>query len=498
MFWRKKETRWLWFTWSIGTVLLVLVLLLFGFLFSRVLTAKDTIQGQLVDEGTNSLNRLLTVLYPLDTEWTKAFASLLSLVTEQWSTVVDELTLLKNMLLPFQEKSWSLFSFLQHYFPEHADIIHSFSLLEKDVSSLLGMEKEQTYLVVLQNTAEKRPNWWFFGSFALVTLSKWKIVDFTVSDSYHPGYNRPTTKILWPDWLEKFLPERDIYFIGANKVWFTYHDGPQITTLYEKSYPWKKIRGVIFLRTDMFSDLLPGFEEQLRRRQYINATVDLIRGEERRWKKDIYLASLEEYLAEHRGELLEAFWMKLPTLLQERKINLYLESVSGKMHTLLREYDLTTRFEDDHAYFRDSNIIFNKLDMFVEKKIRLTNSNNELLGSRSDDIVELPLLRSGHIYTFAIQYTLAVPESYHVLIRSLNETYGIELWQREEHILWVHHEWATRGNIYFPPYFSIIAITWDIASQRTFDTPFSHNAAYETHIWNNNSTNTIYVQVKVQ
>jgi hypothetical protein len=47
---------------------------------------------------------------------------------------------------------------LARYFPKHAELAHEFARLEEDVASLLGMEREQTYLIVLQNTAEKRPN----------------------------------------------------------------------------------------------------------------------------------------------------------------------------------------------------------------------------------------------------------------------------------------------------------------------------------------------------
>jgi hypothetical protein len=86
----------------------------------------------------------------------------------------------------------------------------------------------------------------------------------------------------------------------------------------------------------MFEKLLPGLREQLRTWQYMNATVDLRRGEERRGKKEYYLSSLEEYLSTHRLQLIQEFWLQLPVLLQEHKINIYLEQVSGTMHTLLR------------------------------------------------------------------------------------------------------------------------------------------------------------------
>ncbi len=467
-----------------------------GLFLYRLSTVSWSLSERLHTTQWMITNRLLALLYPLDPEWTKAFASLVGLLETQVDKETGTL-LLDNILMPLQEKNWPLYALLQKYFPHQAALFHQFSLLRDDLSSLLGMESPQTYLLVLQNTAEKRPNWGFFGSFALVTLSRGKVTEVTMSDSYHPWYNTPSAKLLWPEWLEQFLPERDIYFVWANKVWFTYHDGPHIKTLYEKSYPGKTIRWVVFLRTDMFTKLLPGFEQQLRRRQYVNATVDLIRGEERRWKKELYLWSLEEYLNEHRLTLAQQLWTQLPTILEEQQINIYLDNVSGKMHTLLRRSWLTTRFEENHVYFWDSNIVFNKLDRFIEKNIELLDEQDHVIWSWTWDIVHLPELSSGLIYRFVVAYTLAVPEAYHTFIRSMNEEYNIVLWQREEHILGVHHERATRGNVYFSPMFRILSIEWDISSQRTFSTPFSQNAAYETHIGENNQTNTVRIEVQV-
>ena len=223
-----------------------------------------------------------------------------------------------------------------------------------------------------------------------------------------------------------------------------------------------------------------------------------MRGEQRRGKKEYYLASLEEYINEHRATLLQEFWKQLPDLLAEHKINIYLDTVSGSMHTFLRTHKLTTRFEEQHAYFRDSNIVFNKLDTFVQKNITLTDGAGEEIGQRSGDIIQLPTLFPGNLYTFTIAYTLDVPTSYNDFIRSLNEQYGITLGQREEHILGTHHAWATRGNIYFPPSFDVLSLQGDLSSERTFTTPFSQNAAYETFIEKNKQTNTIRIQVMVE
>ncbi|MDP2669865.1 MAG: hypothetical protein Q8O99_02435 [bacterium] len=58
----------------------------------------------------------------------------------------------------------------------------------------------------------------------------------------------------------------------------------------------------------------------------------------------------------------------------------------------MRKSYLTTRFEEDHAYFRDSNISFNKSDRFVAKSINLYDADNVKLHARTSDIIQLPTL----------------------------------------------------------------------------------------------------------
>ena len=56
-----------------------------------------------------------------------------------------------------------------------------------DIYSLLGFDAPQTYIIVLQNAAEARPNGGFFGSFALLTLDAGRVSKLEIIDSYHPA-----------------------------------------------------------------------------------------------------------------------------------------------------------------------------------------------------------------------------------------------------------------------------------------------------------------------
>lgn len=367
---------------------------------------------------------------------------------------------------------------------------------QDDILSLLGNEEEQSYLVVLQNVAEKRPNGWFFGSFALIKVKGGIVSHLEILDSYLPWYDNPDTYITWPDWLYQFLPERQIYFVWANKVWFTYHDGPNIKTLYEKSYPWQQIRGVIFLRTDMFEEILPWFSEQLREWQFVNASIDLIRGEERRWKKELYLTSSQQYFQDNAWSLLQWMVSHLPALLNKRYINMYFEDVSWGFHTFLRKNHLTTRFEEYSLYSWNSNISFNKTDRFVEKSMQCKDSNGTIQLASQDDIIDIKNLQPWP-YSCLISYTLDIPAYYKNYISQLEKEYEIELWQRERHILWLQETRATRWVIFTPFHIDILSIQWETETSNIFDTPFAHGAMYTAKLTGNNDTQTVSLDLYV-
>lgn len=81
---------------------------------------------------------------------------------------------------------------------------------KSEIFELLGAETEQNYLVILQNTNEKRPNGGFFGSFAFVSFEGGHIKELEIIDAYYPNYIAYRTFLSAPDWSMSFLPERQI------------------------------------------------------------------------------------------------------------------------------------------------------------------------------------------------------------------------------------------------------------------------------------------------
>jgi hypothetical protein len=92
-------------------------------------------------------------------------------------------------------------------------LLQQLAAFDNDLHSLLGADGEETYLIVLQNSAEKRPNGGFFGSFGLIKIDAGRVTHLEIMDSYLPGYDKPGTAITGPSRLLNFLPEREIYFV---------------------------------------------------------------------------------------------------------------------------------------------------------------------------------------------------------------------------------------------------------------------------------------------
>lgn len=105
-----------------------------------------------------------------------------------------------------------------------------------EIFKLLGSDEAYNYLVVLQNSNEKRPNGGFFGSFAFIRVDAGRIQELEVIDAYYPNFVAPKSFVYAPAWANGFLDDRQIGFIAANKFGFTDMDGKNIKLLYEQIF----------------------------------------------------------------------------------------------------------------------------------------------------------------------------------------------------------------------------------------------------------------------
>lgn len=373
---------------------------------------------------------------------------------------------------------------------------------DEDIISLLWFPTAQTYLVVLQNTAESRPNGWFFWSFAVVKVFNAKITNVEIIDSYILDYEQRWVSLEWPEWLLKYLPHRDIHFVGANKTWFSYVDGDHIKRLYEKVYPGEEVRWVVFLRSDMFEQLIPEFREQMRHWQFTNAATDLIRWANKFGKKELYVDQASSIVTDNTKELLFGIVEQLPQLIRDRMINLYLTDVSfsdgssGGLEWRLRRNHLTTRFESNHMYVREANTSYNKVGNFVSKWVSIVWSDGVIYYDGPQDIVDVSALWPW-TFDITISYRLWVPDEYIKYITKLEKQYSIQLEDREKHILALTPTREARWLVHLGEQFDIVDIGWDILSGREFDTPIpTHSAGYMVQLLSNESQAVVKIRVE--
>ncbi len=375
----------------------------------------------------------------------------------------------------------------------------------EEVYALLWENFSYNYLIPLQNGNEKRPNWWFFGSFAFVTLSGWHIENLEVIDSYLADYIAPKSRLNLPEWYSKYFGEKQLWFVAGNKFWFTDMDWKNLKILYEKAFNVdyeedkvremysaqqrkllhdKYIKWVIFLDSNLLEELLPWFSDKMREWQFINASIDIIRGEERGNKKELYISEVLDYFFKNSTTLAKNLINNRDEVLDKRYIQIYLSDmfVSQEFRDMIARNNLNTRFEWWKIYARDVNIANNKSDDFLTKRLKLYSSTWALITSQQNEVLSLANLPVGE-YQLVIDYYFFVPESYRNFIRWLEQKYQIGITPREEGILVLspvnHYDWnperlwREKWMVYYPRNMEITSVGWDVENVNYFQSDFA-------------------------
>jgi len=445
-------------------------------------------------------------LYTLDTivqsymEWENIFKTKKSEIEEVRYYIINNQNYLSSLW--FQRYD-SLMRFLSDLY-DHRN----------EVYELLWENHSYNYLVPLQNWNEKRPNGWFFGSFAFVTLNWWHIENLEIVDSYLADYIAPKSRINLPTRYTKYFGEKQLWFVAGNKFWFTDMDWKNLKTLYEKAFNNdyeiikvkemysvdqrkllhdKEIKWVIFLNSDLLTELLPWFSDKMREWQFINASIDIIRGEVRWNKKELYINEVLDYFFKNSTIIAKNLINNRDEVLNKRYIQIYLSDmfVSKEFRDMISKNNLNTRFQWWKIYARDVNIANNKSDDFLTKWLKLYSSTWKLITSQENDILTLDGLPVGE-YQLVIDYYFFVPESYRNFISWLKKKYWIDITQREEGILVLspvnHHDWKpermwwNKWMVYYPWNMEIISVQWDVEDINYFQSDFSQWLNYTLRI----------------
>lgn len=509
---------------------LILLALAFCFFSLYAGVTKILFSPNKVDIFKNDLTQIATYFWPVDRQVSQKLLLLNDLlksyaqgenIFKEKSESVDELrkyiTNNKQYLanLGFQNYE-SLIKFL-------ADAYQ----YREEIYMLLWKDQPFNYLVLLQNGNEKRPNGGFFGSFAFVTIDGGHISNLEVIDSYLPEYIAPTTRIQLPTRFTDAFGESEAGFIAGNKFWFTDMDGKNIKLLYEKIFNQeydstrvsqmfspeqrellhnKYIKGIVFLDSELLRAILPWFLEKSRERQFVNASIDIIRGEEKSNKKEFYIKEVLEYFDQHKSTLAKNLINNWETILSKRYIQLYFSNITSPLQSFLINAQLQTPYSADNIYTWDINTAFNKSDAFIKKSVQLLLPQGNSISSTENDIINISQLLSGE-YRIQIDYDFNVPDYYINFIRQLEKKYKITLTPREEDILvlWaVQHtnkqiprRRETRGVLYIPTYIEITNVQGDAWAYREFSSDFSKGLIYRISTNQNNSTLQLLIDIKV-
>lgn len=419
------------------------------------------------------------------------------------------------------------------WFSNYDKLINLFSdlkIYQKEFFELLGKDQPFNYLVILQNTNEKRPNGWFFWSFAFITVDQWHIRNLEIVDSYYPDFIAYKTRIIAPAWTSPFLPDRKIGFIAGNKFWFSDIDGKNLKDLYELMFNetyemWKvektmqpdlynkllhqNIKGVIFIRSDLLENFFTSFKQKAQERQFLNASIDLIRKEVRGNKKELYIKQIKAYFDNQKWNIIKNVVNRFDEIANKQYITMYLSNVSTGFNAILNEHNLTNTFDQNYAYFWDTNTSYNKIDGFITKHIQINDEQGNMQIDSKSDIINIHDLKNGK-YTVNIYYKFEIPEYYPTFIQELEKKYEIQITDREMAILWLKsgvydepgqgkvRKWReTKSQIYFPQYIKIVNVTGDIYYQTPFYAPFANGLFYQIGSIENNTTKVIKINIEV-
>ena len=436
-------------------------------------------------------------LYTLDTivqsyvKWENIFKTKKPEIEEVWYYIINNQNYLSSLWFQRYE---SLMKFLSDLY-DHRE----------EAYKLLWENQPYNYLIPLQNGNEKRPNWWFFGSFAFVTISGWHIENLEVIDSYLADYIAPKSRLNLPEWYSHYFWEYQLWFVAGNKFWFTDMDWKNLKVLYEKAFnqdyemdrvremysgdQWrllhdKYIKWVVFLDSNLLEELLPWFSDKMREWQFINASIDIIRGEDRGNKKELYIAEVLDYFFKNSTTIAKNLINNRDEVLNKRYIQIYLSDmfVSQWFRDMIARNNLNTRFQWWKIYARDVNIANNKSDDFLTKRLKLYSSTWQLITSQQNEVLSLEWLPVGE-YQLVIDYYFFVPESYRKFIRWLEKKYGIGITPREEGILVLspvnHYDWKPermwreKWMVYYPRNMEIISVQWDVEDINYFKSDFA-------------------------
>lgn len=191
---------------------------------------------------------------------------------------------------------------------------------------------------------------------------------------------------------------------------------------------------MIFIRSDLLENFFPTFKQKAQERQFLNASIDLIRKEIRGNKKELYIKEIKQYFDNQKSNIIKNVINRFDEIANKQYITMYFSNISTGLNAVLNKHNVTNIFDQNHIYFRDTNVSYNKIDGFITKHIQINDEQGMIQKDSKSDIVDISDLKNGK-YTINIYYKFEIPEYYPSFIQDLEKKYEIQITDREMAIL---------------------------------------------------------------
>jgi hypothetical protein len=309
----------------------------------------------------------------------------------------------------------------------------------------------QTIFVWLMNTSEKKPFGWFFGSFIIINYTPRSQPTRSLIDSYHPQTVR-NYRLSLPDYYQTIMPLGDgkIWMLWANMLWWTHDDATTIRTVYHEIYG-KKLDWIILLDYTLFRDIIPARDNLTRKREFLNATVDMRRGESRANKKEDSFRDIQTIMTNPRYRIKTV--SKLPRLMSywwKGKLHLTppTQYQSTSINQRLIDKQWLIKYQPESMYLGEYNLSFNKIDKFTTTTTSLAWPQETK--SRTDISIFPNTVWQSWNYIWIHTITTEVPERYTNQITKREKDFGLTLSARERTILSLDPTMYRRLVLYLP------------------------------------------------
>lgn len=360
--------------------------------------------------------------------------------------------------------------YIDSNFDTHSQICH-----------ILNFDSPKTFLVLLENTDEKKPDWWFFGSFAEISVDH-NNIGFDMKDSYYPSSIK-NTRVDLPTRFDNIMWHHSIGFLGANMIWFTAIDGKNISGIYSKTFD-KKVDWLIFIKKPIFQDFLPDFDALSSEREFVNANIDQIRWINTWNKKELYFSWVYSMFGSKRKKF--KIWINLLSHLARSidkwYIRLYLADADDHINAELAKNNLFVEPSQSKIFFYNYNLGFNKADKFVFSDHQILDVSWSMISDIwSGEILDISAKNIWHDFTIRLGYKINMPSNYMSLIEGFVKKYNVTLTDKEETILGLNTNFYNRGLIYLPnfPNLTFLASNGDCFNVKFFKTDFGYWLVYD-------------------